>query len=185
MTSIFLAANGLFPQTLSGPGGLVYAAVLGLLAVTLVFAGRSVVKALAFLVVGLAGAALGVELGAAMGTVGSTLGGVLGFFVGGVLGVWLVAVGMGFALGYFGYLAARFLTGSVLLAAAVGVVLFFIGVAMSGRLLGFVTSVLGGLVFYSVLLYFGATPFFAAIVSVLLAALGFYVQWGRSREEAS
>jgi hypothetical protein len=177
MVLSLLAAGILFPDLLSGSSGFVYAVVLTGVALGLVFSGRSVIKGLAFLVAGLAGATLGLSLGsAALGVIGAIAGGVVGFLVGGVIGVWLVEVGMGLALGYFGYLAAHYLTGSLLLAVAVGVVLFFVGLALSSKLLELATAALGGLILYSVLIYFGAAPLAALVVSLVIAAAGFFVQ---------
>ncbi len=105
----------------------------------------------------------------------------LGFIVGGVLGVWLVELGMGLALGYFGYLAARYLSNSLLIAVLVGVVLFFVGLAVSNRLLELVAAALGGVILYSVLIYFGASPVYSSVVSFALAAAGFFVQQSNRR----
>jgi hypothetical protein len=156
--------------------------VLALVAIGLMFSGRSIIKGLAFLSVGLAGAAFGLAVGGSfLGVVGAVIGGVLGFFVGGVVGLLLVDVGMGLALGYFGYLATRDLTDVFVLAAVVGVVLFFVGVAISSKLLDLVTAVLGGVILDGVLVFFGVSPQFAAVISVVLAAIGFYVQFRNRR----
>ncbi len=56
-------ASAFFPHALSGFGALAYAVVLTLVAIGLMFSGRSVIKGLAFLVAGLAGAAFGAGLG--------------------------------------------------------------------------------------------------------------------------
>lgn len=178
-------ATAFFPHVLSGLGGLVYALALTLVALALLFAGRSVVKGLAFLVAGLAGAAFGAGLGAPLlGPVGVILGGVVGFLVGGVIGVLLVELGIGLAIGYFGYLAMRYLTGSLLLSVVVGVVLFLVGLAVSWRLLELATSILGGVIIYGVLIFFGLPPFEATVLAVVFAAAGFYVQReGRRRPE--
>lgn len=174
-----------FPHALSGAGGFVFALILTLVALALMFAGRSVIKGLAFLAVGLVGAAFAASLGGQfLGLIGTVLGGIIGFLVGGVIGIWLVEVGMGLALGYLAYLVTRYLTGSLLLAVAVGVVLFFVGLAISGRLLELVTAALGGLVLYGVLVYFGAPSFDAGLFSLVMAVAGFCVQWsGRRRRE--
>lgn len=178
-------ATGLLPHALSGASGFVFAIILTLVALGLMFAGRSIIKGLAFLVVGLAGAAFGAALGGHfLGVVGTVLGGILGFLVGGVIGVWLVELGIGLALGYFAYLAARYLTHSLLLAVGVGIVLFFVGLAISSRLLELATAILGGIVLCGVLIFFGVPPLESEVLSFVLAALGLYVQWsGRRRRE--
>ncbi len=177
-----LATGTPFPHFISGLGGSVFALVLALVALALIFAGREVIKGLAFLVVGLAVAAFGVATGGVLlGVVGAIIGGVAGFLVGGLIGLLLVDFGMGLALGYFAYLATRYLTHSLILAVVVGIVLFFVGVAISSKLLELVTAAIGGLVLYSVLVFFGVTPFDSAVVSILLAVVGFFVQRSRRR----
>lgn len=178
-----IAAGNFFPHALSGPGGLVYAGVLLLLSLALMFAGRSIIKALSFLVVGLAGAAFGLAAGGlvlgVLGVLGAIVGGVVGFVVGGIIGLLLLHVGMGLALGYFGYLAVRDLTHVFILAVAVGVVLFIVGVIISSRLLELVTTAVGGIILYGVLVFFGLPPLYSFLVSLVLAVAGFYVQWRR------
>jgi len=89
---------------------------------------------------------------------------------------------MGVAMGYFGYLAARYLTHSLLLGVVVGIILFFVGLAISSKLQELVTAVVGGVVLYGVLVFFGVAPLYAAVVSLLLAAAGFLVQRSRRRQ---
>lgn len=182
-------AVNVFPHALSGFGALVYAVVLALIALALMFAGRRVIKGLAFLVVGLAGAAFGVAAGGAvLGIVGSVFGAVIGFLVGGAIGLFLVSIGMGLALGYFAYLATDFLTHSHIFAVFVGIVLFVVGLAISGKLLGVVTAALGGIIFYNVLIYFGISSLEAGLLAFVIALAGYLVQrssaerhrpWGR------
>lgn len=176
------AVGGFFPHAISGIGGIVFAVVLFVVSLALMFAGRSIIKGLAFLIVGLAGAAFGLASGGLLlGPVGAVIGAVLGFLVGGALGLLLVHIGMGLALGYFGYLAIRDMTHVFALAAVVGVILFFVGVAVSSKLLDLVTAVLGGVIFYGVLVFFGASQPLAGVVSLVLAAAGFYVQMRERR----
>jgi hypothetical protein len=187
--------NAIFPRTLSGPGGDVFAIVLLVVSLALIFYGRHIIKALAFVVTGLAGAAFGLVGGAiVLGPLGALVGGAIGFIIGGLIGLFLVHVGMGLALGYFGYLITRDLTHIFLLAALVGVVLFFAGIAISAKLLELVTAILGGVILYGVLAFFGVPPPYSALVSLVLAIAGFLVQqrvkryrrsepWSRRREE--
>ena len=170
-------ATGEFLPHLSGFGGSLFAVILALVALGLMFSGRSIIKGLAFLAVGLAGAAFGLVVGGSLlGVIGAVIGGVLGFLAGGVVGLLLVDVGMGLALGYFGYLATRGLTSVFVLAVAVGVILFIVGVAISSKLLDLATAVLGGVILDGVLVFFGVSPPYAAVISVVLAAIGFFVQ---------
>lgn len=84
------------PQLFPAPGGALYALLLPVLALALIFVGGSVIKALAFLVVGLTGAAFGLVAG---GTVLKVAGldpwAILGFVVGSLIGLLLVYIGMG------------------------------------------------------------------------------------------
>jgi hypothetical protein len=176
------AAGGIFPSALSGPGGLLFAIVLLVLSLALIFYGRSIIKALAFLVAGLAGGAFGLAAGGVvLGPIGAIVGGLLGFVIGGLIGLLVVHLGMGLALGYFGYLAVHDLTHVFALAVVVGVVLFLVGVAISSKLLELVTALVGGFVLYGVLVYFGAGPLAAGAASVLLAFAGFFVQQRKRR----
>jgi hypothetical protein len=180
-SSVFATGNFL-PHALSGFGGSLFAVILALVALGLMFSGRSIIKGLAFLVVGLAGAAFGLAVGGAfLGVIGAVIGGVLGFLVGGAIGLLLVHVGMGLALGYFGYVVTRDLTSLFALAVVVGIILFVVGLAIASKLMELVTAVLGGVIFDVVLVFFGVPPLYAAVVSVLLAALGFSVQFRNRR----
>ncbi len=182
LASAYLATGTFFPRSLSGPGGDVFAVILFLLSLALMFDGRSIIKGLAFLVVGLAGAAFGLAVGSLfLGVIGAVIGGVLGFLVGGAIGLLLVDIGMGLALGYFGYLATRDLTNVFVLAVGVGVILFFVGLAVSSKLLELVTAVLGGVVLYGVLVFFGVAPLYAGLVSLVLAVAGLSVQLRKRR----
>jgi len=176
------AMGAIFPHAISGFGGLVFAVILLAVSLGLMFAGRSLIKGLSFLVVGLAGAAAGLAAGGLLlGWIGAALGAVVGFIVGGMIGVLLLHVGMGLALGYFGFLATRDLSHSFVVAVAVGIVLFFVGVAVSSKLLELVTAVIGGVILYEVLLFFALAPLYAVVVSFVLAAAGFYAQETKRR----
>jgi hypothetical protein len=182
LASSAFATRSFFPHALSGFGGAVFAIILLGLSLALMFRGRSIIRGLAFLVVGFAGAAFGLAVGGSfLGVIGAIIGGALGFLVGGAVGFLLVNVGMGVALGYFGYLATRDLTNVFVLAVVVGIILFFVGIAISSKLLDLVTAVLGGVILDGVLVFFGVSPPYAAVVSLVLAAVGFYVQFRNRR----
>jgi hypothetical protein len=169
------------PHFLTSPESLLYALVLLVVSLVLIFAGKSAIKALAFLVVGLAGAAFGAAAGTlVLGPIGTVLGAVIGFVIGGVIGLLLVHVGIGLALGYFGYLVTRDLTHIWLLAVTVGIVLFVAGVVITSKVLELATAVLGGVILYGVLTYFGVPPLFALIVAVVATIAGYFVQRNNS-----
>jgi hypothetical protein len=169
--------NTIFPHALSGIGGVVFGVVLLVLSLALIFYGRSIIKGVAFLTVGLVGAAFGLVAGGlVLGFIGAGIGAIVGFVIGGLIGLLIVHVGMGIVLGYFGYLAVRDVTHGSLLAILVGIILFFVGVAISIKLLELVTAIVGGVILYNVLVFFGVPALYAVVVAVALAAIGFYVQ---------
>lgn len=146
----------------------------------LIFAGRIVVKVFAFLVVGLIGASIGGMLGAqylsSLGWVGSLLGALMGFFVGGLIGVALVAVGIGLAVGYGAYLLTLELISSTTAAIVVGFVFFVIGLVMYNKILPVVTGLAGGILLYDAMVLYGLNPTLSAVVAALLALVGIWVQ---------
>jgi len=187
--SLEAEAVRIFPHALSGFGGLVYAVILTLVALGLMFAGSRIIKGLGFLVVGFAGAAFGIAIGGTvLGLIGSIFGAFFGFLIGGVIGLFLVSIGMGLALGYFAYLATNYLTHSVAFALIVGIALFLVGLAISRKLLAVVTAALGGIILYSVMVYFGFSSLEAGLLAFVFALAGYLVQrsspghrqgWGR------
>lgn len=178
-----LLSTSFFPHAFSGLGGDLFAVILALIALGLMFSGRSIIRGLAFLVVGLAGAAFGAAVGGTfLGVIGALIGLVVGFLVGGAIGLLLVNVGLGLALGYYGYLAVRHIANSLALGIVAGVILFIVGVAVANKLLELVTAVLGGVIFYVVLVFFGLGSLPAALVSIVLTAAGFYAQMTKKRK---
>jgi hypothetical protein len=152
----------------------------------LIFAGRKVVKALAFLVVGIIGASIGGVLGAqylaSLGTLGSVLGILIGFFVGGLMGVVLVALGIGVAVGYAAYLLTLDVVSSRTAAIVVGIVFFIVGLALYGKILSLVTAVAGGILFYDALRLYGINPIPSTALAAVLTLAGILVQY-RTRKE--
>lgn len=171
--------NQLAPLIGTVPEWVILLSLLGL-SLILVFAGRAIVKVIAFLIVGLAGASIGGMLGAqylaSMGASGALLGILLGFVLGGLLGVVSVAVGIGLAIGYAAYLLALDFAASTTIAIAVGVALFIVGVAISGKVLGVVTAVAGGLLFFDVLRVYGLGLPLATIFAAAITFAGIWVQ---------
>jgi len=168
-----------------------WALLLSMLAVSLVliFAGRTVVKVLAFLVVGLIGASIGGELAAqyltGVGSPGTVLGVVLGFVLGGLLGVMLVAVGIGLAIGYAAYMLTADLVSGSTVPLIVGFIFFIVGLALYNKILSFVTAVAGGLLLFDVLELYGLDPTVSVIVAGVLTVLGIWVQEGSHRRKVA
>ncbi|MDG6928503.1 MAG: hypothetical protein JRN39_04135 [Nitrososphaerota archaeon] len=157
--------------------GLIAALLYLVLAVCLLFLGRSIIKALAFVMAGVAGMVLGGLGGAALlGGVGLVLGAALGFLAFGMIGYFLVPVGIGLAIGYAAYEIAGYLTPYYLVAVLVGVVFFVAGAVLADRLIEAATAFLGALIVYDVAVYFGSPSLVAVAAAVLLGAAGFAVQ---------
>lgn len=158
-------------------------------ALVLLFAGRTVVKVVAFLVVGVVGASIGGMLAAEFltgaGALGTLLGIILGFLVGGLAGVVLIALGIGLAIGYAAYILTATLVQGSLIPLAVGFVLFIVGLAFYDRVVSIVTSLAGGLLLFDVLLMYGMGPAFSTVAAVGATIAGIMVQEGLTRRQAT
>lgn len=168
-----------------------WALLLSMLVVSLVliFAGRSVVKVIAFFVVGLIGATVGGSLAAhylvGSGGLGVLLGFVLGFVLGGLIGVVMVMIGIGLVIGYGAYLLTRGFTHGYLIPLAVGIVFFIIGIALYNRILGVVTALAGGFLLFDVLRIFGVGPIISLVIAAVLTLAGIWVQEGLGRKKVA
>jgi len=152
------------------------------LSLVLIFAGSALVKVVAFVVVGIAGAALGGVLAAHYLSPGWDLAGlILGFVVGGVLGVALVALGIGFVAGYAAYLVVLELALGQTAALVAGVIFFVVGLVLSGEILSVGTALVGGLLLFNVLATHGLGPAMAILVAGALTLLGLWVQLAPER----
>ncbi len=162
--------------------------VLSLLVVSLVliFAGRTLVKVVAFLVVGFAGAAFGSALAVQyLSPQWAIIGLLLGFVIGGLLGVALLPLGIGLAVGYAGYVIALDLALGPTAALIAGVAFFIVGAILSGKVLGAVTAVVGGLLLFDVLTrYIGFGPTMATVIAASLTLIGLWVQLAPERRPA-
>ena len=162
-----------------------WALLLGLLALSLVliFAGKTLVKVVAFVVVGFAGAAFGANLAAQyLAPSWEIVGMLLGFVIGGMLGVALIALGIGFAVGYAAYqFALDFALGQTA-ALVAGVVFFVVGLALSNKILKVGTAVVGGLLLFNVLTYYGFGSAMATLVAAALTLAGLWVQLASNRQ---
>jgi hypothetical protein len=163
--------------------------LLALLAVSLVliFAGRSVVKVIAFFVVGLIGAAIGGALAAQFlagaGDLGTLLGVLLGFAIGGLIGVVLVMIGIGVVLGYGAYaVTQQFVSGNII-PLIVGFVFFIVGIALYNKILGVVTALAGGFLLFDVLIGYGAGSTLSIVVAAALTLAGVWVQEDMHRKK--
>ncbi len=149
-----------------------------LLAVSLMlmFVGRRFIDAIAWLVVGLVGAAIGVTFGSPFGALGSVIGFVGGFLIGGVASVFLLPLGLGFALAYVAYSIAGHFVNITLVPDLVAVVCFAYGLLLTDLLLPVVSSAVGGAIFFDIMFTMGTSSPEAAFASAGLASLGVGVQ---------
>jgi len=168
-----------FTQLLHGLPAWPLVIAMVIVALLLIFAGRAVVKIFAFLVVGLIGASIGGMLGAqylsSLGWVGTLLGALMGFFLGGLIGVALVAFGIGLAVGYGAYLLTLDLIHSSPAAIVVGFVFFVIGLVLYNKILSLVTAVAGGFLLYDALRLYGIDPTLSAVLAVLVTVAGIWI----------
>ncbi len=162
--------------------------VLLIASLLLIFAGRKVVKALAFVVVGLIGASVGGALAAqylsSLGWLGSLLGLLIGFFAGGLIGLLLLRFGIGFAVGYAAYLLTLDVVSSSVTAFVVGFVFFIVGVVLYNKILTVVTAVAGGFLLYDALSFY-VDPAVAGVVALVVTAIGIWYDFsheGRSHQ---
>jgi len=178
--------EGLPPSLLpSVVGAPIFLIVLLAVSLLLIFFGRRVLKVVAFVLGGFAGAYFGGIIGEFfLGTLGTVLGEVTGFLAGGVLSLAFLALGIGLALGYGGYAITQALVGATLLSLIVGGLLFVLGVILSGRILSLVSVVIGSFLLLNVLIFVGFSLLLAAPFVLILAIVGFWIQNESERRRA-
>ncbi len=159
-----------------------WALALSMLVVSLIliFAGRKVVKFIAFLVVGLIGATIGGALMAqyltGLGSLGILVGALVGFVIGGLLGVALLAVGIGLVMGYAAYLLTQGFVSGATIPLVVGIVFGLVGIALHNKILSFITALAGGLLLFDVLVAYGLNSTLSIILAAALTLAGIWVQ---------
>ena len=167
-------------EHLTGLSGTALLVLLIAFSLALAFAGRRLVKALAFITGGLVVGSIGVSLAssylAGMGNLGALIGGVLGFLVGGFIGLALVYFGIGIGIGYFGYIIAASFVSNSLIPIAAGIVLFLLGIFLANKILSVATSVLGGILMFEVVSSLGAGDVLSLILALGVALFGIWVQ---------
>lgn len=168
----------LVPVLAHVPAPLLLVSLVGV-SLAVIFAGRTLAKVLAFFAVGLAGAVLGSSLAVQyLSSSWALVGLLLGFVMGGALGVVLLSVGIGLALGYAGYLVALDFALGATFALIVGAALFVIGLMFVNKILSLTTATLGGLLLFGVLTHYGFGLPLAALVATALTLAGIWVQLG-------
>ena len=176
--------HALSPVLAQVPAQLLFLALLGA-SLVLIFAGRTLAKVVAFLVVGFVGAAFGGQLAAQyLPPPWAVLFMVIGFAVGGLLGVVLLPLGVGLVVGYAGYLVALDLVLGHLPALVAGAALFAVGALLSGKILGAATALVGGFLLFGVLTHYGFDQTLATLVAAFLAIMGLWLQLAPDRRPA-
>jgi hypothetical protein len=161
--------------------------LLAMLAVSLllIFAGSSIAKIVAFVAVGLVGAAFVASLAAQFLSPASYLvGAILGFAIGGLLGVVMIILGIGLIAGYAGYLLALDFGLSPFVGLVAGIVAFVVGLWLSDRILALGTAVVGGFLLFNTLTYLGLGYSTSIVVAAATTLIGIGVQWGLRRRMA-
>lgn len=149
------------------------------IALALIFAGRFVIRVIAFLGVGIAFALVAASFGASiLGIFGYVVAGIFGFIVGGILSIFLLPLAIGVATGLLAYDLMRALFHVFFVSLIVGVIFFIVGVLISMKILSLAAVVFGGILLFDVLEFFHFPPLIALIVVFLLGVIGFWTQDG-------
>ncbi len=164
----------MLPEVVGTPIFLIALLVVSLL---LIFFGGRVIKAVAFILGGFIGAYLGGTLGAFfLSSLGAILGEIAGFLVGGLLSLAFLSLAIGLGLGYSGYAITQLIFGATIPSLIVGVVLFVLGVILSGRILTLVSVFIGSFLLLNALAFAGLQLPLAIVVVSALAILGLWIQ---------
>ncbi len=164
----------LLPEVIGTPIFLVALLAVSLL---LIFFGRRVIKVVTFVLGGFIGAYFGGTLGAFfLSSLGAILGEIAGFLLGGLLSLAFLSLAIGFGLGYSGYAITQLMLGATIPSLIVGVVLFVLGVILSGRILTLVSVFIGSFLLLNALAFTGLQLPLAIVVVSALAILGLWIQ---------
>jgi len=179
--TMFSIPSSLVPAMAHVPADLLFLALLAV-SLALIFAGGTLAKVVAFIVLGLAGAVLGGVLVAHyISPQWDLLGVLLGFVIGGLLGMALLSLGVGLVVGYAAYIIALGFGLSSTVALVAGAIFFIIGLVLSSKILKIVTAVAGGFLLFNVLVYFGLDPLLSVLVAGALTLAGLWVQLSSPR----
>src|SRR5579875_2622387 len=146
-----------FPGIVATPQSEVLLLIILLaLSLLLMFAGRSIIKAIVFIAAGLVGALVGAVIGAI------------------ILG--LIGLGIGVISGYFAYELLRILGLPFIVSLFFGFIFFIVGLLLTNRFLELATAIAGGFIFFSVASSLGLPFYISFIAAFVLAALGYFSQ---------
>src|SRR2546425_10973118 len=170
--------SSLLPSGLATP---IFLVALLLAALFLIFFGRRVIKVVAFILGGLAGAYFGGILGAAfLGSFGTVVAEVIGFLLGGFLGMSFLSFAVGLGLGYAGFAITQAVLGSTP-DISVGLVLCVVGMILAGKILSLVSVVFGGFLLLNVLTFVGLPLELTLVAVIILSILGLWIQRGSGK----
>jgi hypothetical protein len=171
------ALTSLLPES----GALISIVILAIIALALIFVGKKIAKVLTFIIAGLAVAFLVlIYLDPYLGGLLTIAAAAVGFIVGGLIGLFLLKLGIGIALGILAYYLALGLGADFIPSILIGLVLFAIGVILSDKILAVMTVILGGLLLVQVMAGIGLPLLAALAVSLVVSAVGLYVQLRKS-----
>jgi len=172
------------PVGLLGPAGPLVAVVLIVLALILIFAGRRLMKLLAFLAAGLVGFWLGSLLAGSFAGPFALVAGAIGFIVLGLLGVFLMELAIVIVFGYLGYYLVGALLGSGgLIPVVAGLVFFVVALVLRNKILSVVAAFLGGALLFEGLVILGVSTFPAGAVALVVAIVGAWYQTRAKRRQ--
>ena len=183
----FLAAPPFpFPGILPRRLDLFSALVLLAISLALIFAGKQIIRVIAFIAIGLAvGAAFAAGGTLILGVVGFVIGGILGFIIGGLLSLVLLPLAIGIGIGLVAYDIMQAILHVYIFSLIVGVIFFVIGIIISLKLLALATAFFGALLLFDALLFFGVPGILALLLCIILGVIGFWVQGGFKSRQGS
>ena len=181
---MFSIPSSMIPEMAHVPADLLFLTLL-VVSLALIFAGGTLAKVVAFLVMGLVGAVLGgVVVAQYISPQWDLVGILFGFIIGGLLGVVLLPLGVGLVVGYAAYIVTLGFGLSSTAALVAGFLFFIIGLVLSSKILVVITAVGGGFLLFNVLAYFGFDPLASAFVTAALTLAGLWVQMASRRRMA-
>jgi hypothetical protein len=161
------------------PSQLQFEAVVVVLALSLLmmFVGSRLIRELAFVLVGLMVGLVGLTIGGlALGIVGSLIGFIGGFIAGAYSTMFFLPAGMGIAVGFAGFAVTKALISVAIVPYFVGVVGFAYGFLLTDLLLSAVSAVIGGALFYDLVLTVGLPPLEMLFLSMAITCAGIGTQ---------
>jgi len=152
--------------------------IFAILAFLLIFAGKTVVKAVIFIVTGFIASGFAVMLTQLYGiNLPLTVILVLAMFIiGGLVGLFLLPLGIGLSLGVIGYSIASTLQSSFIIALLIGMIMFVLGVTLAEKIIIALSAVLGAFILITAAIELGIPLPISILGAIILAAIGIVIQ---------